>query len=80
MKQASTQLNKSVRTIQRYVKQWQENGLVGIAQNNRTDKGFYPIDRRLQDFIVKTYREGNKGSKSMTPKQVYLRAVAQPKN
>ncbi|WP_017295239.1 Mu transposase C-terminal domain-containing protein [Geminocystis herdmanii] len=80
LKQASTQLNKSVRTIQRYVKQWEENGLVGIAQNNRADKGFYRIDRRLQDFILKTYREGNQGSKRMTPKQVYLRAVAQANN
>lgn len=80
LKQASTKLNKSVRTIQRYVKQWEENGLVGIAQNNRADKGFYRIDRRLQDFILKTYREGNKGSKRITPKQVYLRAVAQAEN
>lgn len=63
MKQASTQLNKSVRTIQRYVKQWEENGLLGILQNNRADKGSYRIDPRLQDFILKTYREGNKGSK-----------------
>ncbi|WP_330204900.1 hypothetical protein [Cyanobacterium sp. Dongsha4] len=56
-------MNKSVRTIQRYVKQWEENGLLGILQNNRADKGSYRIDPRLQDFILKTYREGNKGSK-----------------
>ncbi|PHV61494.1 Mu transposase C-terminal domain-containing protein [Cyanobacterium aponinum] len=80
LKQASDQLKKSVRTIQRYVKQWEENGLVGILQNNRADKGSYRIDPRLQDFILKTYREGNKGSKRMTPKQVYLRAVVQAEN
>ncbi|WP_069789833.1 Mu transposase C-terminal domain-containing protein [Cyanobacterium sp. IPPAS B-1200] len=80
LKRASIQLNKSVRTIQRYVKQWENNGLLGIAQNNRADKGSYRIDRRLQDFIVKTYREGNKGSQRITPKQVYLRAFAQAEN
>ena len=80
LKQASTKLNKSVRTIQRYVKRWEDNGLVSIVQNNRADKGSYRIDSRLQDFILKTYREGNKDSKQMTPKQVYLRAVAQAKN
>jgi len=80
LKRASIQLNKSVRTIQRYVKQWEKDGLHGIAQNNRADKGSYRIDRRLQDFIVKTYREGNKGSRRITPKQVYLRAFAQAEN
>jgi putative transposase len=80
LKQASIKLNKSVRTIQRYVKQWEKKGLVGIVQNNRADKGSYRIDPQLQDFILKTYREGNKGSKRMTPKQVYLRTVAQAEN
>ena len=80
LKRASIRLNKSVRTIQRYVKQWEKDGLHGITQNSRADKGSSRIDKQLQEFIIKTYREGNKGSKRMTAKQVYLRTVFQAQN
>lgn len=39
----------------------------------RSDRGTSRIDPRLRDFILKTYREGNKGSRRMTRKQVYIR-------
>ncbi|BAQ61908.1 Tn552 transposase [Geminocystis sp. NIES-3708] len=80
LKKAAETLNKSVRTVQRYVKEWEEKGLLAITKENRSDQGTYRIEKRLQDFILKTYREGNKGSKRITPKQVYLRAIVQAEN
>ncbi len=80
LKKAAETLNKSVRTVQRYIKEWEEKGLLAIRKENRSDQGTYRIEKRLQDFILKTYREGNKGSKRMTPKQVYLRTLIQAEN
>jgi putative transposase len=43
---------------------------------DRSYKGKHRVDTDWQDFILKTYREGNKGSKRITPKQVFLRVQA----
>lgn len=73
LKQASEKLGKSVRTVQRLVKKYQEQGLSGITEPERSDKGDYRIDEKWQEFIVKTYKEGNKGGRKMTPAQVIIR-------
>jgi putative transposase len=67
---AADKLGKSVRTVQRLVKKWEKDGLTGLTQTERADKGKCRIDEDWQKFIIKTYREGNKGSKRMSPKQV----------
>ena len=76
LKDAAKKLGKSVRTVQRLVKQWEHEGLAGLASSERADKGQHRISQEWQDFIIKTYREGNKGSKRMTRKQVALRVQA----
>jgi len=76
LQQAAERLGKSVRTVRRLVKQWEQEGLEGLTQTGRSDKGKYRIDDDWQKFIHKTYREGNQGSKRMTPKQVFLRVQA----
>ncbi|AFZ20491.1 Mu transposase C-terminal domain-containing protein [Allocoleopsis franciscana] len=76
LKDAAKKLGKSVRTVQRLVKQWEQEGLAGLAPSDRADKGQHRISQEWQDFIIKTYREGNKGSKRMTRKQVALRVQA----
>lgn len=73
LKQAAQKLCKSVRTVQRLVKNYQEQGLSAITEPERSDKGEYRIDEKWQDFIVKTYKEGNKGGRKMTPAQVAIR-------
>jgi putative transposase len=73
LKDAAKKLGKSVRTVQRLVKQWEQEGLAGLTSSERADKGQHRISQEWQDFIIKTYREGNKGSKRMTRKQVALR-------
>jgi len=39
----------------------------------RADKGKHRIKPDWQDFIIKAYKEGNRGSKRITPKQVAVR-------
>jgi putative transposase len=73
LKQASQRLGKSVRTVQRLIKKWEKEGISGFVQSERADKGKHRISEFWQDFIVKTYREGNKGSKRMSRQQVALR-------
>lgn len=73
LRDAAARLGKSVRSVQRLVKKWEEEGLAGIAASERVDKGQYRIDEDWQKFIVRTYQEGNKGSKRITPAQVAVR-------
>ncbi|WP_242038026.1 helix-turn-helix domain-containing protein [Tolypothrix sp. FACHB-123] len=74
LKEAAAKLGKSVRTVRRLVDKWEQEGLVGLAQTERNDKGKHRVDEEWQDFILKTYKEGNKGSKRMTRQQVRANA------
>jgi putative transposase len=73
LKDAAAKLGKSKRSVQRLVKKWEEEGLAGMVGVERSDKGQYRIDPDWQQFILKTYQEGNKGSKRITPAQVAVR-------
>ncbi len=75
-REAAQKLGVSVRTVRRLVKKWEEKGLEALTQKTRTDKGKHRIDEEWQEFIIKTYKEGNKGSKRITPKQVAVRVQA----
>ncbi len=57
-------------------KKYQEQGLTALTSTSRADKGQHRIEEFWQKFIVKTYLDGNKGSKRMTPKQVALKVQA----
>jgi putative transposase len=65
-----------VRSVQRLFKTYQEEGLAALTSTARADKGKHRISEFWQDFIIKTYQQGNKGSKRMTPKQVALKVQA----
>ncbi|MEC4990321.1 MAG: Mu transposase C-terminal domain-containing protein [Oscillatoria sp. PMC 1068.18] len=73
LKDAAKKLGKSKRTVQRLVQKWEKEGLAAVTSRARVDKGKHRISQEWQDFIVKTYRSGNKGSKRMSRKQVALR-------
>jgi putative transposase len=73
LRDATQKLGKSVRTVQRLVKRWEKQGLGTLFTGERCDQGNHRIDPRLREFILKTYREGNKGSKRISRKEVYLR-------
>jgi putative transposase len=73
LKKAAKKLGKSKRTVQRLVKKWQEEGIAGLKGTERNDKGQHRISEAWQDFIINTYREGNKGSRKMSRQQVAVR-------
>ncbi|MEH1860753.1 MAG: helix-turn-helix domain-containing protein [Nostoc sp.] len=73
---AAEKLGKSVRTVRRLVEKWEQEGLAGLVQNQRADKGKHRVDEDWQKFVLKIYKDGNKGSKRMTRQQVFIRAKA----
>ncbi|PSF33119.1 transposase [Aphanothece hegewaldii CCALA 016] len=76
LREGATKLGVSVRTVQRLFKQYQEQGLAALVSTDRADKGKHRISDFWQDFIIKTYKQGNQGSKRMTPKQVALKVLS----
>ncbi|NJL41948.1 MAG: DDE-type integrase/transposase/recombinase [Leptolyngbyaceae cyanobacterium SM1_4_3] len=76
LRDAAEKLGVSVRSVQRLVKRWEQEGLASISKDSRADKGNHRIGSFWEDFIIKTYKEGNKGSKRMSPKQVAVRVQA----
>jgi putative transposase len=76
LREAAAKLGKSVRTVQRLVKKWEQEGLLALTTVERSDKGNFRIDDELQQFILNTYKAGNTGGKRITPKQVFLRSKA----
>ena len=76
LRAGAQKLGISVRSLQRLFKKYQEQGLTALVSTSRADKGNHRISKFWQDFILKTYKQGNKGSKRMSPKQVALRVQA----
>ncbi|MEP0898832.1 helix-turn-helix domain-containing protein [Leptolyngbya boryana FACHB-1624] len=74
--QAAKKLGITVRSLQRLVKRWREQGLAALSKQPRVDQGAVKISSEWRDFILKTYRDGNRGSRRMTPAQVSLRVRA----
>ncbi|MBT9313803.1 DDE-type integrase/transposase/recombinase [Leptothoe kymatousa TAU-MAC 1615] len=76
LRDAAEKLGCSVRSVQRLIKRWETEGVACLAAAGRTDRGKYRISEFWQEFIIKTYTAGNKGSKRMKPKQVAVRVQA----
>lgn len=79
LREAADKLGKSVRSVQRLVKNYEEKGLFAITNTERSDKGSYRISSEWQQFIINTYKQGNKGSRRMTPAQVAIRVEGRAK-
>ena len=79
LKKAAKKLGKSKRTVQRLVKRWEEEGIAGLKTTERSDKGQHRISQEWQDFIIKTYRQGIKGSSRWSRKQVAMRVKVRAK-
>jgi transposase len=73
LREAADKLGKSVRSVQRLVNKYEEEGISAITNTERSDKGSYRISSDWQQFIINTYKQGNKGSRKMTPAQVAIR-------
>ena len=76
LREATLKLGCSVRTVQRLVKRWEVEGVSALMTSGRADQGKHRISEFWQNFIIKTYEAGNKGSRRMNSKQVALRVQA----
>jgi putative transposase len=75
-RQAAKKLGMSVRSLRRLMRGWQQQGIAGLTRQLRSDRGTSKQSEDWQSFIVKTYREGNRGSRRMSRAQVALRVRA----
>jgi putative transposase len=75
-RQAAKKLGLSVRSLRRLMRSWQQQGMAGLTRQSRSDQGTSKQSQDWRDFILKTYRDGNRGSRSMSPAQVALRVRA----
>jgi putative transposase len=71
--EGAKRLGLSVSSIQRLVREWKKHGVEGLSWRERSDRGGCRISGEWREFIERTYREGNEGSRQMTPAQVYVR-------
>ncbi len=76
MRARAKKLDISVCSLQRLFKKYQAQGLTALVSTSRADKGNHRISQFWQGFILKTYKQENKGNKRMSPKQVALRVQA----
>ena len=74
LKTASEKLECSVRTVQRLVKKWEEEGLAALAQEGRSDRGAHRISAEWQKFIIGAYDKGK-----CTPAQVAIKVKTKAK-
>ena len=61
------------RSVRRLVRQLREEGVTQVVRRERSDRGAARIDEEWRQFIVRTYQEGNRGSRSLSPAQVAVR-------
>jgi putative transposase len=70
------QFNVSVRQVQRLICAWETSGINGLERKERSDRGEWRIDKEWIDYIVQTYRAGNRGGRRMSRAQVAVRVAA----
>lgn len=74
LQSAAETLNCSVRTVQRLVKKWEEEGLAAFAQEGRSDRGRHRIDEKWEKFIIEAWNNGK-----CTPAQVAIKVKTKAK-
>ena len=74
---AAQVLGKHPRTIKRMLAKVESEGLLVLAQTVRTDKGtLRNTTTYWQDFIIKTYKDGNRNGSRISRNQVYQKVKA----
>ena len=75
---AAKKLGVSIRSVERLLKKYREQGFVGITKT-RSDKGKPRISEDWHQFILDTYKQGNKKGKRITRNQVVLKVKGRAK-
>ena len=78
-KAAAKELKTSVRHVRRLLSVYREVGVSGLLRQERSDAGVRRLSADWEEFILQTYREGNKGSRELSRAQV-ARLVASRAN
>ena len=68
--QAASELGISLRSLRRLRRQYRETGVLGSQRQSRSDKGRFRVSEYWQSYIIKTYRDGNKGQRATSRAQV----------
>jgi len=68
--EAAATLNLSVRNLKRLVRQYRDRGIEGLKRPVRCDEGQSKVDESWHEFILETYRKGNRGTRQMSRAQV----------
>jgi len=71
---AAEKLDCSVRSVQRLVKKWEEEGLAALAQERRRDSGTHRTSEEWQKFIIESWDKGKS-----TPAQVAVKVKVKAK-
>ena len=79
IEEAAKKLCKSTRTIRRMLAKVEHEGLAALAETVRSDKGQFRIDPKWQEFIIKTYKQGNRNGLRLSPYQVWKLVEAKAK-
>ncbi|HEY9908586.1 MAG TPA: Mu transposase C-terminal domain-containing protein [Thermosynechococcaceae cyanobacterium] len=66
-------LGMTDRNVRRLLRQLREEGVESVVRRVRSDRGGTRISEDWQKFIVQTYKDGNRGSRSLSPAQVAVR-------
>lgn len=78
---AAQALGKHPRTIKRMLAKVESEGLLVLAETVRTDKGtLRNTTTYWQDFIIKTYKDGNRNGSRISRNQVYQKVKAYAKH
>ena len=64
-KAVAEKLGVSIRSVERLLKKYREQGLVGLTKT-RSDKGQYRISEDWKKFIIETYKKGISNGKKIT--------------
>ncbi|NJR51489.1 MAG: transposase [Leptolyngbyaceae cyanobacterium CSU_1_3] len=70
------QLKMTVRNVRYLMGGWQAEGVSGVIRQGRSDRGELRLDEKWQDYILQTYRAGNRGGRRMSRAQVAVRVAA----
>ncbi|NJR63143.1 MAG: transposase [Cyanobacteria bacterium CRU_2_1] len=72
----AAQLKMTVRNVRHMLRAWQAEGVAGVIRQGRSDRGERRIDEEWTNYIVQTYRVGNRGGRRMSRAQVAVRVAA----
>ena len=75
-REIASQLSVTVRQVQRMMQAWERDGIVGLERKGRSDRGLHRLNEDWTEYILQTYRAGNRGGRRMSRAQVAVRVGA----